>query len=142
MERTQSSFIHSKDIQIKVDSFSTPEDIGPIPTKIASGFSGFKADQWRNWTIIFSLYCLKDILPHPHYNCWQLFVKACHLLCRRTVTLQQLCWADEVLLEFCVTFEQLYGKQYCNINLHLHGHLSSCVTDYGPVPFGSFPFKD
>ncbi len=51
------------DIQSEVDSFSTPEDVGCIPTKIASGFSGFKADQWCNWTTISSLYCLKDILP-------------------------------------------------------------------------------
>ena len=60
---------HYKDIQSNVDSFFTPQDVGRIPTKIASGFSGFKADQWRNWT---SLYCLKGILPFRHYNCWQL----------------------------------------------------------------------
>ena len=42
-------------IQSKVDSFVTPNDIGRIPNKIASGFSGFTAEQWRNWTIIFSL---------------------------------------------------------------------------------------
>ncbi len=65
-----------QDIQANVDKFITPEDLGRIPTIIASGFSGFTADQWRNWTIVFSLYSLKDILPHRHYNCWQLFVKA------------------------------------------------------------------
>lgn len=49
------------EIQQKVDSFTVPDDVGRIPTKISSGFSGFKAEQWRNWTILFSLYCLKDI---------------------------------------------------------------------------------
>ena len=124
---------HYKDIQSNVDSFFTPQDVGRIPTKIESGFSGFKADQWRNWTSIFSLYCLKGILPFRHYNCWQLFVKACHLLCCRSITLDNVYRADELLLKFCKIFEQLYGKDYCNMNLHLHGHLVQCVLDYGPV---------
>lgn len=131
---------HFKDIQIKVDSFSTPEDVGRIPTKIASGFSGFKADQWRNWTVIFSLFCLKEILPRSDYNCWKKFVKACHLLCCRTITLEQLHQADELLLEFCTAFAQLYGKDCCNINLHLHGHL--LLTMAQCIPFGSFPLND
>ncbi len=125
--------VHLQEIQTKVDKFVTPDDIGRIPTKIASGFSGFTADQWRNWTIIFSLYTLKDILPHHHYNCWHLFVKSCYLLSRRTITLQQLQQADEHLIEFYKAFEQLYGKTYCNIILHLHGHLDECVRDHGPV---------
>ena len=38
-------------IQSRVDSFNCPNDIGRIPLKIASSFSGFTADQWKNWTI-------------------------------------------------------------------------------------------
>lgn len=53
--------LHS--IQETVDNFVTPNDVGRIPTRIASGLSGFTADQWRN----------RD------YDCWLLFVKACHL---------------------------------------------------------------
>lgn len=131
-----------KEIQAKVDSFFTPEDVGRIPGKLSSGFSKLTADQWRNWTIIYSLFCLKGILPHRHYNCWQLFVKACHLLCRRNISLDQVHHADELLMEFCETFQTLYGKDYCNINLHLHGHLASCILDYGPVySFWLFPFE-
>lgn len=62
-----------------------------------------------------------------------MFVKACHLLCRRKISSQELSDADLQLELFCKTFEQLYGKERCNINLHLHGHLNECVLDYGPV---------
>lgn len=123
-----------KDIQDRVDSFFTPEDVGCIRTKIASGFS---ADEWHNWTIIFSLSCLKDILPHNHYNCWQLFVKACYLLCRCTIILDQLHTADQ----FCKSFKQQFTL-WKPINLHLHAHLSECILDYGPVySFWLFPFE-
>lgn len=129
-------------IQEKVDSFLTPPDVGRIPSKIASGFSGFKAEQFRNWVLIFSNYSLKSILPHSHFDCWHLFVKACHLLCRRTITEKQALDADNFLMEFCRTFESLYGKENCTINMHLHLHLSMCVRDFGPIyAFWLFAFE-
>ena len=45
-------------IQKCVDSFLLPNDVGRIPYRIGSGFSGFKADQWRSWTTVYSLICL------------------------------------------------------------------------------------
>ena len=51
-----------ENIQKSVDSFITPSDIGRIPSKILSGFSGFTAEQWRNWTLIYSLGSLKGTL--------------------------------------------------------------------------------
>lgn len=143
--RTELKLIDSKDlsvIQDKVDSFITPSDVGRLPNKIASGFSGFTAEQWRNWTILFSLASLKTILPRVHYDCWHYFVKACHLLCRRVITHQQVDQADKLLQSFLNCFEQIYGKRYCNTNLHLHGHLASCLEDYGPVySFWLFAFE-
>lgn len=77
-----------------------------------------------------------------HYDCWLLFVKAAYLLCQRSITLQEVNQADEYLMEFCDTFENLYGKHHLNINLHLHGHLKDCVLDFGPVyAFWLFGFE-
>ena len=130
------------DIQCIVDSFVTPSDVGRIPSKIASGFSGFTVEQWRNWTILYSLPALKGILPRDHFNCWHYFVKACHLLCRREITYDQLQIADELLNSFGLTFEKVCGKLYCTINMQLHGHLAECIKDYGPVySFWLFAFE-
>lgn len=129
-------------IQDKVDAFVTPTDIGRIPAKIMSGFSSFTAEQWRNWTLIYSLCSLKGVIPFQHYDCWLLFVKATHLLCRRQITLHDLDKADTLLMDFCQVFERLYGKQHYTINLHLHGHLKECVLDFGPVySFWLFSFE-
>ena len=35
-------------IQEHVNSFKSPNDIGQMPLKIASGFAGFTAEQWKN----------------------------------------------------------------------------------------------
>ena len=56
---TESSSNH---IQKIVDQFITPRDVGRIPYKIASGFSSFTADKWKNWTLIFSLVTKKLFL--------------------------------------------------------------------------------
>ena len=120
-------------IQEKVNTFTSPGDIGRIPYKISSGFSGFTADQWKNWVIFYSLYALKDILPWQHYNCWHLFVKICFLLCRRRITVEQIQKADSFIIQFCEMYKHLYGSDSCNINIHLHGHIVECVYDFGPV---------
>ena len=127
-----------QNIQEKVDSFVTPSDIGRLPGKIASNYC-FTAEQWRNWTLIYSLAAPKYILPHRHYDCWLLFVKSTRLLCQCSITLLELDNADALLMEFC---EKLYGEENCTINMHLHGHLKECVFDFGPVySFWLFSFE-
>ncbi len=78
--------------------------------KIESGFAGFTAKQWKNWCLYFSLYALKGTLPRQHYQCWQLFCKACYFLCRRQVTLSE---SDTLFEEFCLMYVSLYGKEQC-----------------------------
>ncbi len=59
-----------REIQALVDKYVTPPDVGRIPHKISCGFSSFTADQWKNWSLIYSQVALKSILPHEHYECW------------------------------------------------------------------------
>ena len=69
-----------------------------------------------------------------------LFVKACWLLCRRSITFSEL--NDGALLEFCKMFVQIYGPNYCTMNMHLHGHIKECIDDFGPVySFWCFSFE-
>ena len=65
------SVIDSKNYDItqkRVDSFVSPPDIGRLPFKIASGFAGFTAEQWKKWVLFFSLFSLKDVIPLHHYS--------------------------------------------------------------------------
>lgn len=63
-------------IQARMDEMYIPQGIGRVPHKIHSKFSGLTADQRRNWTNLYSLYCLRDVLPSEHYLCLSLFVQA------------------------------------------------------------------
>ena len=63
------------EIQKKVDGLNVPQDIGRIPHKIESGMASMTADQWKNWTCIYSLYALHGLLPKEHLDCWWLFFR-------------------------------------------------------------------
>ena len=120
-------------IQEIVDSIVVPSFVGRIPYKIASNVSSFTADQFKNWTNLFSLICLRNLLPSDHLRCWRYFVRASRLLCQMKITVAELKLADAYLLQFCIQAEKLYGKGIVTPNMHLHCHLKQCIEDYGPI---------
>ena len=50
----------------------------------------------------------KDILAH--YDCCLLFVKVVSILCQHKITVSDLQKGEKLLMEFCETFQSLYGK--------------------------------
>lgn len=129
-------------IQYKLDEMVVPHGIGRVPHKIHSKFSGLTADQWRNWTNLYSLYVLHDILPSDHYFCWSLLVQASIILCQYSISECDLLLEDDKLMQFCRMFEELYGGEKCTPNMHLHGHIKECLFNCGPVlTFWAFAFE-
>lgn len=129
-------------IQELVDSMTVPQDIGRIPGKISCSFSGFTADQWKNWTSVYPLFAPKGVLPDNHLECWRHFVLACKSLGKRVLTDNDIELGDRHLMAFCKMFEELYGKELVTPNMHLHGHLKECLLDYGPFhSFWCFSFE-
>jgi hypothetical protein len=124
---------HFQLVQEKILTLSVPQDIGRIPYKIESGMAGMTADQWKNWTCVYSLYVLEGVLPQRDLQCWWLFVQACLLLCQQCITSEDIKKGDHFLLEFCKQYEALYGPTNCTPNMHLHCHIAECLYDYGPA---------
>lgn len=110
-----------------------PSSIGRLPHKILSGFSGFTADQWKNWSVLFSLVCLHGILPAEHIECWRVFVQMCLLISTPLISLADVTKAATLATDFVTRFEVLYGKHRVTPNMHLHMHLTECILDFGPV---------
>ena len=129
-------------VEQRVSFLVAPRSVGRLPAKITSGFAGFSADQWRNWTISFSPIALKDVLPSEHLQYWLLFVKAAMLLSTRYLLKSNIDLADQYLSidladqylsMFCKKFQEVNGDKACTPNMHLHLHLRECLHDYGPV---------
>jgi hypothetical protein len=125
-----------------VSQITVPAYVGRLPTKIASGFAGFTAEQWMLWTVVYSPLVLKDFLPTEHYEMWCVFSSACSLICRPFIHQTELLKADELILQFCNTFENVFTKKDVTPNMHLHAHLRECVEYVGPVySFWCFSFE-
>ena len=59
-------------IQQTVDNFITPNDVGHIPTRIASGFAGFTADLGLNGCTradVVSFLLIAPVKTHHHDSC-------------------------------------------------------------------------
>lgn len=107
--------------------------VGRVPSKISSSFSGFTAEQWKNWTLFFHFSHLKEhcqnstisvgicLLMHAIFFVGAQFLKIRYV---RAILFWRLS-VNSVL--------QLYCADHCTINMHLHLHLADCVLDYGPV---------
>ena len=125
-----------------ISAFKTPSSIGRLPLKVLSGYSSFTADQWKNWTLWFSLISIHDIIPTSDYDCWKIFVSACTILSSPVVTYEEVADAHQLLLKFCITIEELYGCQSITPNMHYHIHLAQSILNFGPIQtFWLFSFE-
>ena len=122
-----------REIGRKIEELNTATSIGRIPKKIASNHGNFTAEEWKNWTLTFSMYSLYGILPDRHLRVWERFVLACKILCQPVLSKQEILKGDALLVNFCTGMEQLYGKKFLTCNMHLHCHLRKVLMDYGPV---------
>ena len=130
------------EIDRKARLFQVPAGVGRLPINISSNYGGFKADQWRTWITVYSPVLLKGILPNDHLQYWLIFVRACNILSQRIIKINDLTTADLLLLNYCKKIEDLYGRDHCTMNIHLHLHIKEIMLDFGPShAFWCFPFE-
>ena len=116
----------------RIKRIKVPLDMGRLPSCIDSG-STFTAEQWMNWTLYFSIYCLHGLLTVQQLECWRAFVLACRRLCKHTISNDDITVADLLLLQFVKRVKNLFGSQFITPNMHMHLHLCDCLKDYGPL---------
>ena len=128
-------------IHERIEMVILPPNLGRMPTQIDSRAT-FTAEQWKNWSIYFSIFCLRGLLSDSQMECWRHFVLACRYLCKKKLTEADITIADSLLLRFCSRTERLHGPNVITPNMHMHGHLSECIRDYGPLhAFWLFSFE-
>ena len=89
-----------KEIGRKIEELNTATSIGRIPQKIASNHGNFTAEEWKNWTLTFSMYSLYGILPDRRLRVWERFVLACKILCQPVLSKQEILKGDALLVNF------------------------------------------
>ena len=124
-----------EEMEKKMKLIKLPSDLGRIPNKISigEGFSGFTADQWKTFILVYTTPLLWNILRNSDQKILSNFVRACFLLTLRIIDNNALNEAHSRLLEVAVLIEENYRLEFITPNIHLSLHLAECCRDYGPL---------
>ena len=49
-------------IEYQDKTMEISSDLGRLPANISTNHGSYTAEQWKNWTLLYSLVCLKGIL--------------------------------------------------------------------------------
>ncbi|XP_037525496.1 uncharacterized protein LOC119402423 [Rhipicephalus sanguineus] len=93
----------------------------------------WKASEWQQWLLYFSLVCVDGILPDKYQKHFSLLVKAVYLLLGDTVSTKDISDSTECLVQFVVQVQFLYSKKEMTSNVHLLLHLAKSATKQGPL---------
>lgn len=133
---------HSEVLTKLQKSVSVPSGQGRIACNIISTYKRMKADEWKNFVLIYSSVCLKEILSVEQFKHWCLFINCCSIICQKSISVNEIEQFHSMIHEFCVGVEEIYGKEFCTPNIHLHMHIKNCLLDFGPVySFWCFSFE-
>lgn len=93
----------------------------------------YKANEFRTLLLYYLRYSLVDILPLRYINHFQLFSSAIYTLLQEKISFADISNAEDKLNRFSDEFENLYGKEYVTMNLHLIRHMGNSVRNLGPL---------
>ena len=110
-----------------------PHDFTRAPRSIARHRKYWKASEFRNWLLYYSLPLLLHKLPSLYYHHYAPLVCAMHLLLQHELSRNEVNAAEEMLNDFCAFLPELYGKMNCTINAHLLLHLTNYARLRGPL---------
>uniref|UniRef100_A0ABD2WBQ8 Uncharacterized protein n=1 Tax=Trichogramma kaykai TaxID=54128 RepID=A0ABD2WBQ8_9HYME len=102
----------------------------------------WKAREWENFILYYSLPVFSLVLKEKLFNYWSLFVNALYILLQREITYEKLDEADAMLHEFVRLTRKEYGKKNMTYNIHQLLHLAPSVENWGPLfAHSTFPFE-
>jgi hypothetical protein len=132
----------------KLQAFMTemqpPSDIGRLPSKIASKFANFKAEQWKVWITIFAVPALRSVrgeysatrkekvLTLEHLDMMMTMREAALLMQSYTIDGDQIVKFGRLMIKLIQDVETLYGPKAVRPNMHFALHLVEHLRLYGP----------
>ena len=123
----------------RMNRMKIPSDIGRITRSMSKGYKNMKADEWKHWTLIYSIFSLQGILDKRDINIWSLFANGYSLLFKRSISINKLEECHNLFKLFCNQVKERYGSKMhlmhskCISNMHLILHIKECILNYGPV---------
>ena len=88
------------------------------PTRPICDRKFWKAKEWENWILYFSMPILSLFLEKKILGHWTLFVETLHISLQAVITRSDLEHMNNLIMEFLILCEEYYTKQAFTYNLH------------------------
>ncbi|UZO29815.1 uncharacterized protein OCT59_023270 [Rhizophagus irregularis] len=125
-----------------------PNEIGHPSQDILKYHNGYKAVEWRNCIILFSLPLLKKYLNKRHLQGWSNIVKAVKLCLEPVILEDQVDDVQQLLKKFLDYYEREYYQHnsqrlaVCQISFYYLLHVANCIKYCGPSwTYWQFPME-
>jgi hypothetical protein len=130
------------EIDTILTSIKPPSEIKRMPRSIEQR-KYWKASEWRNFLLFYSVVCIKHFLPKQFLQHWFLLVFSINKLLMTPICVDDIAIVDMALHKFVVLTKDLYGEECNTYNVHLLTHLASYTERWGPLWSNSaFVFED
>lgn len=110
-----------------------PHEFSRPPRSVAKHRHHWKASEFRNWLLYYSLPLLSSILPPLYFHHYALLVCSMHILLQTRLNESMIKAAEGMLKAFYTMLPELYGPKSCTLNAHLLIHLTKYVRLWGPL---------
>ncbi|CAN7945486.1 unnamed protein product, partial [Ixodes hexagonus] len=93
----------------------------------------WKATEWQQWLLYFSLVCVEGVLPGCYLTHFSLLVRGIFLLLQDEVSSADIADSTDCLVHFVVGVQFLYSEKEMTSNVHQLLHLAKSVMLQGPL---------
>ncbi|KAM7313376.1 uncharacterized protein ISCGN_003242 [Ixodes scapularis] len=121
-----------KDIDERLCHIKPPQCMARLPRSVLLR-KFWKASEWQQWLLYFSLVCVDGILPERYLNHFSLLVRGIFLLLQDEVSTADISDSTDCLVQFVVGVQFLYSAKEMTSNVHLLLHLAKSVVLQGPL---------
>ncbi|GBC00575.1 hypothetical protein RclHR1_00390029 [Rhizophagus clarus] len=124
--------------QMEMSKKTMLSNFGRSPRNIAAHHEGFKAEEWANWIVLYSIPLLKNHLSRQIIKGWKYFVDAVRLCQKFTIKKNDLMEIQQLILAFYKHYEMTYYQYEAErlpamkISFHYLLHLVDSIQATGP----------
>lgn len=130
-----------KDIDNLLLTIKPPSEVTRCPQSITKRGS-WKASEWKNFLLYYSLVCYKELMANKYYQHWFLFVYSIQIFMKTKITEAEFESASEALRSFVLEIESLYGQDFMSYNVHVLLHVPKSVQNFGALwAWSAFPYE-
>lgn len=124
-----------------LENIRPPCEIKRIP-RCSKTLKLWKASEWKNFLLYYSLVCFKDLLPPQYFKHWFLLVFSIYTFLQDKISEHEFSAAEAAMNKFVLQVEELYGKEFMKYNTHLLLHIPASVKKFGALwTWSAFPYE-